>query len=195
MLLAPTEESFVASVELMATADAAPAVTRMSADEALACLCELTPCDPRWADATSPNPPPDALTERDGLLWLGHRVHVPPDPPVRTVMLFQAFDSPLAGHGGRDKTIDRVRAEYWSPGLRRDVASCVRSCDRFQRTEPPCQRATGLLQPLPPPSQPWSHLSLNHIAHLPPSHSCGPILVVAHRFSKMAHFIPIRSND
>ncbi len=47
----------------------------------------------------------------------------------------------------------------------------------------------GLLHPLPIPHRPWSHLSLDFITGLPPSHTV--ILVVVDRFSKAAWFIPL----
>ncbi|KAI3363704.1 hypothetical protein L3Q82_001197 [Scortum barcoo] len=49
----------------------------------------------------------------------------------------------------------------------------------------------GLLQPLPVPRRPWSHVSLDFVTGLPPSHGHTAILTVVDRFSKMAHFVPL----
>ncbi|KAI3376773.1 hypothetical protein L3Q82_000369 [Scortum barcoo] len=53
------------------------------------------------------------------------------------------------------------------------------------------QARMGLLQPLPVPQRPWSHLTLDFITGLPPSKGNTTVLTVVDRFSKMAHFIPL----
>ncbi|XP_061907774.1 uncharacterized protein LOC133652739 [Entelurus aequoreus] len=49
----------------------------------------------------------------------------------------------------------------------------------------------GLLLPLPVPSRPWSHISLDFITGFPPSQGNTTILTIIDRFSKAAHFIPL----
>ncbi|KAG1935767.1 retrotransposable element [Pimephales promelas] len=49
----------------------------------------------------------------------------------------------------------------------------------------------GLLQPLPVPSRPWSHIALDFITTLPPSQGNTVVLTVVDWFSKAAHFIPL----
>lgn len=49
----------------------------------------------------------------------------------------------------------------------------------------------GLLQHLPLPSHPWSHLALDFVTGLPPSRGNTVILMVVDHFSKVAHFIPL----
>ncbi|KAI3353833.1 hypothetical protein L3Q82_005048 [Scortum barcoo] len=54
--------------------------------------------------------------------------------------------------------------------------------------------ALSYLQPsevLPPCSCPWSHISLDFITGLPPSHGHTVILTVVDWFSKMVHFVPL----
>ena len=50
---------------------------------------------------------------------------------------------------------------------------------------------SGLLQPLPVPHRPWSHISLDFVTGLPPSDGNTIILTVVNWFSKAAHFIPL----
>lgn len=49
----------------------------------------------------------------------------------------------------------------------------------------------GLLQPLPMPTRPWSHISLDFITGLPCSEENFAILTIIDHFSKMAHFISL----
>ncbi|KAG1953664.1 retrotransposable element [Pimephales promelas] len=60
-------------------------------------------------------------------------------------------------------------------------------CHPGVRLRPP----DGLLQPLPVPSRPWSHIALDFITALPPSQGHTVVLTVVDRFSKVAHFIPL----
>lgn len=50
------------------------------------------------------------------------------------------------------------------------------------------QSPSGLLQALPKPGRPWSHISLDFITGLPPSAGNTTILTIIDWFSKAAHF-------
>lgn len=54
----------------------------------------------------------------------------------------------------------------------------------------PHQPNSGLLQPLPIPEQPWSHIVLDFVTGLPLSQGHMVIITLDH-FSKAAHFIPL----
>ena len=66
----------------------------------------------------------------------------------------------------------------------------VLSCDACQRNKVVRHAPFGLLSPLPIPTRPWSHVALDWITDLPPSHYHDAILVVVDRLTKMAIFIP-----
>ena len=138
---------------------------------------------------------PATFEVKDGLLFHDSRIVVPNDEPLRTRILTQHHDSPMAGHPGRDKMLELVQRQYTWPNLRRDVEEFVRGCGRCQRTKAPRHRPHGYLQPLPVPQHPWASISMDHITHLPPSSGFDAILVFVDRFSKMAHFIPCHTTD
>ncbi|KAI2650126.1 Transposon Tf2-6 polyprotein [Labeo rohita] len=53
------------------------------------------------------------------------------------------------------------------------------------------QLPAGLLQPLPIPRRPWSHIAIDFVTDLPPSSGQTTILTVIDRFSKACRFIPL----
>ena len=65
------------------------------------------------------------------------------------------------------------------------VAACP-VCDRNKTSS---LAPMGLLQPLPVPQRPWSHISLDFVTGLPPSKGNTTVLTVVDRFTKMVHFI------
>ncbi|KAI3376909.1 hypothetical protein L3Q82_000158 [Scortum barcoo] len=76
--------------------------------------------------------------------------------------------------------------------MKKDVADYVaRRAPSVPGVRRSRQARMGLLQPLPVPQRPWSHLTLDFITGLPPSKGNTTVLTVVDRFSKMAHFIPL----
>jgi len=68
-------------------------------------------------------------------------------------------------------------------------------CNICQRTKAPRHAEHGLLHPLELACKPWTHISTDFITDLQESEEATMILVVVDRFTKMAHFIPIRKKD
>ncbi len=68
--------------------------------------------------------------------------------------------SNLACHPGVNHTSFLVKQRFWRPRMARDIHSFVLACSvcATGKTRPP----NGLLQPLPVPSRPWSHIALDH---------------------------------
>ena len=73
---------------------------------------------------------------------------------------------------------------FGDPGWRRTYGSL---CQPVQYA--PATRV--LLRPLPFPSQPWSHISLDFVTGLPASEGNTVVLVIVDRFLKAAHCIPL----
>ncbi|GAA5988531.1 hypothetical protein JCM11641_003305 [Rhodosporidiobolus odoratus] len=126
-----------------------------------------------------------------GLLRWDGRVHLPDIDDLRLLALRKAHDLPSAGHLGVEKTLERLRRSSYFPGDRKLVERYVGSCDTCFRNKSRRSAPHGLLQPLPPPSRPWSSMALDFIVKLPTSQEGNDsILVIVDRFTKFAHFIP-----
>ena len=114
------------------------------------------------------------------------RLFVPEN--LRSQVLQWGHNSRLACHPGSTRTCHLLTQRFWWPSLRRDVREYVRACPTCNQSKSSNQPPSGLLQPLPVPSRPWSHVSLDFVTGLPPSDG---ILTIVDRFSKMAHFVPL----
>ena len=94
-------------------------------------------------------------------------------------------------HEGIQKTLQRLRAEFYVEHDRRIVRDFVMSCATCQRNKTEALHPAGLLQPLPVPSRVWVDISIDFIEALPKVHGKSVILTVVDRFSKYAHFIAL----
>lgn len=75
--------------------------------------------------------------------------------------------------------------------MTQDVQEYVNACPTCTRNKCSTRAATRLLNPLPIPRCPWSHVSLDFVIGLPDSGGHSVDLTVVDRFSKMVHFIPL----
>ena len=132
------------------------------------------------------------LDVKEGLVFMGHQVYVPPVPALKLQILQDKHDSPLSGHQGLAKTFELISREFYWPELRKDTLKYVQSCDVCQRTKTPRHLPYGLLQPLEIADTPWASISMDFIVKLPLSQNFDSILVVVDRLTKMSHFIPCR---
>lgn len=107
------------------------------------------------------------------------------------VILRQLHDSPLRGHSGFHKTLQRVHADLLWHGLRKFVWEYVCECDICQRMKGKNTCPAGLLQPLPGSWNIWTDISKDFIDALPRSLGHEAVMVVADRLSKYAPFIPL----
>lgn len=68
----------------------------------------------------------------------------------------------------------------------------MQSCFTCQQAKPDRSIYPGLLQPLPIPASSWEIISMDFIEGLPQSQSYNAIWVVVDKYSKFAHFVPLR---
>jgi len=76
-----------------------------------------------------------------------------------------------------------------------NITVYVRSCNVCQRNKVIRHKKYRLLEPLEVPIRPWTAISMDFIVGLPKSDGYRKIWVIVDRFSKMAHFIPLRTEE
>ncbi|KAL0194547.1 hypothetical protein M9458_008119 [Cirrhinus mrigala] len=124
----------------------------------------------------------------------------PPEcPPERTYvpallrqrLLSLIHEDPSAGHPGILATQELVGNKFWWPSMNQQITSFVKDCVVCNQIKSQHQRPAGLLQPLPIPERPWSHLAVDFVTDLPPSNHNTTVLTIIDRFSKACRFIPL----
>ncbi|QRW22529.1 Retrotransposable element Tf2 protein [Rhizoctonia solani] len=123
-----------------------------------------------------------------GLLFYQGRIVVPDVGTLRTDLLRIFHDSPLAGHLGRQRTLELVSRNYYWPGIRADTYWHVDSCKTCQQIRRP-KYASIPPQPLELPVRPWQHVLYNMIVDLPKDRSNNSILVIVDSFTKYGIFV------
>ncbi|WVZ93920.1 hypothetical protein U9M48_039870 [Paspalum notatum var. saurae] len=79
--------------------------------------------------------------------------------------------------------------------MKREVAEYVALCDVCQRVKAEHQKPAGLLQPLKVPEWKWEEIGMDFIIGLARTQSgFDSIWVVVDRLTKVAHFIPVKTN-
>jgi hypothetical protein len=125
------------------------------------------------------------LILRKGRLWL-----VKGSPFQHQVLEF-IHSNPSVGHSGYHKTVHRATANFYWPGMRKDIKKFVRECSVCQENKLETVASPGLLQPLPIPNRVWYAISMDFIEGLPISQGFSIIFVVVDRLTKYGHFIPL----
>ncbi|KAF9799377.1 hypothetical protein IEO21_10574 [Rhodonia placenta] len=123
-----------------------------------------------------------------GLLLFRGLVYVPKNTELRRDIVKIHHDSPIAGHGGRAKTLELVSRNYWWPGMSKFVNEYVSTCDVCNRTKTFPAKPQGPLKPNEIPERPWQIITTDMIVGLPKSDGFDSILVTADRFTKQVHF-------
>jgi len=111
-------------------------------------------------------------------------------------MIMEAeYDSRMAGHFGTYKRIGRVRAKFYWPKMDEQIREYVRSLDMCQHNKVIRHKNYGLLKPIDVPMRPWTSISTDFVVGLPKSEGYTKIWVIVDRFSKLAHFIPLKTEE
>jgi hypothetical protein len=127
-----------------------------------------------------------------GLIKYKGRLVIGANLALQTKLIAQLHDTPVGGHSGIHATYQRVKKLFYWPGIKLAVELFVRQCQVCQQAKHCNTKPAGLLQPLPPPKEPWQDVTMDFIEGLPVSDSANVILVVVDRLTKYAHFLPLR---
>jgi len=125
----------------------------------------------------------------DDLVLKEGKVYVPKDEELRVEIIWLHHDVPVAGHGGRWKTVELVTRNYWWPGVTRDIGKYVEGYDLCQRIKNRTEKPAGKLKLSEVPQKTWTHLMVDFIMKLLVVAGKDAILVVCDRLSKMTHFV------
>ncbi|KAE8885701.1 hypothetical protein PF003_g30431 [Phytophthora fragariae] len=122
------------------------------------------------------------------------RIVVPNDEDLRHRVLYEAHDTPLSGHLGREKTYTSVARNFWWPHMYKWVRKYVQTCETCQRVKP-APSASAPLMSLPVPADCWRSVSMDFIFELPAdARGHTGILVFVCRLSKMVRLAAVRKS-
>jgi len=126
----------------------------------------------------------------DGLLRFRGKIYVPRSPDLHRQIVALCYDTQIAGHPGRWKTLELVSRNYWWPQMSRYIGQYVSTCDLCLRTKPWRHSPVGELQPLSVPDARWDTLSVDFVVELLESSRYDAVMTVVDAVSKKVHFIP-----
>ena len=107
-----------------------------------------------------------------------NRIYLNPQCSLKQKVLSLTHDSPLGGHSGYLKTLQRAKRDWYWQGIKQDIKEHIKQCDICQRIKNETIKPIGLLQPLPIPHRPWYSISMDFIEGLPNSNKQNVILVI-----------------
>ncbi|KAD3639980.1 hypothetical protein E3N88_29203 [Mikania micrantha] len=110
----------------------------------------------------------DKLEPRsDGVLYFNGRMWIPKSEELRTLICDEAHKSRYSVHPGADKMYQNLRASYWWPGMKKDIALYVGKCLTCSKVKAEHQKPSGLLQQPEIPQWKWEQISMDFITKLP----------------------------
>ncbi|KAK3558208.1 hypothetical protein QTP86_013998 [Hemibagrus guttatus] len=118
------------------------------------------------------------------------KIFVPPQFHLQVMQW--VHEAPSSGHPGIRRSTQLVHRRFWWPSLALDVEGHVQACATRAQTRTSHQLPEGLLEPLPIPRCPWSHLSVDFLTDLPDSGGFTTVMVVVDLFSKGCKLIPLK---
>ena len=120
-------------------------------------------------------------------------IEVPAVPRFKTALLEANHDHPLAGHFGRDRTLDLLRRKWFWKGMAKDVEAYVQSCDRCNKVKSAGKQNLPPLQPILS-NRPWAIITLDFVGSFEPAAGTRntECLVMVDKFTKMVHLAGCR---
>lgn len=128
----------------------------------------------------------------NGVIQFKNRIWLGSNKVLQSRVLVALHNSPVGGHFGAPVTLQKIKQLFYWPSMRTDVLQFVQACVTCAQAKTDRSRYPGLLQLLPVPKASWETISIDFVEGLPSSGTANAILVVVDKFSKFAHFIPLR---
>ena len=136
------------------------------------------------------------LINNDGILcryWKDKKLPsvqvVIPELWVPSVLQME-HDSPFAGHPGRDRTLERIRAKYYWPTMRRDIIEHVSKCLKCAQYKGHVAKPAPILE-YPPPNAPFDCIGIDLLQLTPSRQGSRYLLVTVDHFSRYTVLSPL----
>ncbi|WVZ76647.1 hypothetical protein U9M48_024603, partial [Paspalum notatum var. saurae] len=125
--------------------------------------------------------------DEEGVVWFKNRLVVPKDMELRKKILDEAHTSMFTLHPGSNKMYQDLKQKFWWTHMKREIAKYVSECDVCQRVK------ADHLKPAVPTWK-WDDIHMDFIVGLPRTpKGYDSIWVIIDRFTKSAHFIPVKT--
>ncbi|XP_062088884.1 uncharacterized protein LOC133795448 [Humulus lupulus] len=129
----------------------------------------------------------------NGMLKFKERVCVPNNEELKREILTEAHNTLYSVHPGTTKMFNDLKRHYWWPNMRKDVVEFVAKCLTCQQVKAEHRKPAGLLQPIRIPEWKWEEITMDFVVGLPKtSKQHDAIWVIVDRYTKSAHFLPVR---
>ncbi|WVZ50617.1 hypothetical protein U9M48_001856, partial [Paspalum notatum var. saurae] len=133
--------------------------------------------------------------DNQGVLWFKNRLVVPKDMELRKKILEEAHNSVLAMHPGSNKMYQDLKQRFWWTRMKREIAKYVSECHVCKRVKADHLKPAGMLHPLNIPAWKWEDIHMDFVVGLPRTQKgYDSIWVIIDRFTKSAHFIPVKTS-
>lgn len=146
----------------------------------------------RLTELALASPDEHGYSLQNGLIRFQGRVWLGANSALHTKLITAFHASAIGGHSGVEATYQRLKRLFAWAGMKLAVSEFVKQCDVCQHAKHSNQHPLGLLQPLPVPAGAWQDITIDFVEGLPLSEGANTILVVVDRFTKYAHFIPMK---
>ena len=131
---------------------------------------------------------------QDGLLYFKRRLCIPQE--LRSQILKEAHETPLAAHPGYQKMFANLRQSFFWPRMKKDALEYARRCLICQKVKAERVKLPGKLQPHDVPQMKWECISMDFVSGLPKTTGgYDSIFVVVDKLTKVAHLIPVKTTS